>query len=194
MNSLFPQQITLPEGFRYFENFLDEEEEEKLRLVISRLELHTFYFRGFEAKRKVISYGYDYNFDQRSITKGLPIPEPFYFLIDKVAHRLSVNPQLFAELLVTEYEPGSVINWHRDAPPFSLIAGISLLSDCTFRLRPYDKQKQGRHAIISLPIKRRSLYIIDGLAREEWEHSIKPVKHLRYSLTMRTLRASTNDY
>lgn len=154
------------------------------------MELHTFTFQGFEAKRKVESFGYDYHFDSRSISKGKEIPQEFIFLIEKVSRHINVAVEKFAELLVTEYPVGSVINWHRDAPPFDLIAGVSLMSDCTFRLRPYDKKKQGRNSIISFPVQRRSLYVMHGIARSEWEHSIRPVKQIRYSLTLRTLRES----
>jgi len=38
------------------------------------------------------------------------------------------------------------------------------------------------------PVRRRSLYIITGEARSEWQHSIAPVKETRYSVTLRTLR------
>jgi alkylated DNA repair dioxygenase AlkB len=110
-------------------------------------------------------------------------------LLEKTASFLSLDSRAFAELLVTGYPTGSVINWHRDAPPFDLIAGISLLADCTFRLRPYDKAKQGRGNIISVPVRRRSLYVMQGVARNEWEHSISPVKQPRYSITLRTLKA-----
>lgn len=89
---------------------------------------------------------------------------------------------------MTEYSPGTVINWHRDAPPFDLIAGISIRGDCKFRLRPHDKTKQTRSSVISLPVNRRSLYIIQGPARSEWQHSIAPVKQTRYSITLRTLK------
>ena len=37
------------------------------------------------------------------------------------------------EVLVTEYAPGAGIGWHRDAPMFGMVAGISLLSACRFR-------------------------------------------------------------
>ena len=93
-----------------------------------------------------------------------------------------------AELLVTQYPLGAVINWHRDAPPFKQIAGISLLSDCIFRLRPYDKLKQNRNSILSFPVKRRSLYVMEGIARQDWEHSIAPVMAPRWSITLRSLR------
>jgi alkylated DNA repair dioxygenase AlkB len=90
--------------------------------------------------------------------------------------------------LVTQYPVGSVINWHRNAPPFDIIAGLSLFSDCIFKLRPHDKAKQKRNAVISIPVKKRSLYIIQGIARSEREHSTAAVKDVRYSITMRTLR------
>jgi len=91
-------------------------------------------------------------------------------------------------MLITEYPPGTVINWHRDVPQFDLIAGISLLADCTFRLRPYNKTKQTRSSVISFPVQRRSLYIIHGNARWNWQHSIMPVKQTRYSITLRTFK------
>lgn len=96
-----------------------------------------------------------------------------------------------AEMLITEYPPGSVINWHRDAPPFDQIAGISLLSDVTFKLRPHDKSRQSRKATISFPVHRLSLYTIHGQARTEWQHSTAPVLNTRYSITFRTLRESS---
>ena len=105
-----------------------------------------------------------------------------------MATKLGKAKNDFAELLVTEYPVGSVINWHRDAPPFDIIAGISFQSDCIFRLRPHDKMKQNRKSIISFPVRRRSLYMMEGIARTEWQHSIAPVKEVRYAITLRTLK------
>jgi len=155
---------------------------------ISKMELHPFTFQGFKANRKVASFGYDYSFENGSLSKGKDIPQIFEFLIEKVGEYTSIKKDDFAELLVTEYPEKSVINWHRDAPPFDVIAGISLMADCTFRLRPFDKAKQTRAPVISFPVQRRSLYLIRGLARTDWQHSISPVKKARYSITLRTLR------
>jgi alkylated DNA repair dioxygenase AlkB len=188
MNTLFPIEPLFPPGFSYSEDFISVEEERELCLAISKLELHTFLFRGYEAKRKVASYGYDYHFDTRSISKGIPIPEQFNFLLERVAKFLNISSADFTEVLVTEYPVGSVINWHRDAPPFDFIAGISLNADCKFKLRPYDKSKQGRGSVITFPVKRRSLYIMKDESRNDWEHSIDKVKEIRYSITLRTLR------
>jgi hypothetical protein len=59
---------------------------------------------------------------------------------------------------VRSFLPRSIINWHRDAPPFDRIAGISLLSDVTFKPRPHDKAKQNRKTTVSFLVERRSLY------------------------------------
>jgi alkylated DNA repair dioxygenase AlkB len=185
---LFPVTPRLPEGFSYHENFITPEEESELYRYITTLDFHTFMFHGYEAKRRVANFGYDYSFTNKSLAKGEDIPLYFLPLITKVARQTSLPENAFAELLVTEYPVGSVINWHRDAFPFDLIAGISIHSNCTFRLRPYDKAKQNRKSTVSLPVERRSLYIISGSSRIEWEHSIAPVQEVRYSITLRTLK------
>lgn len=186
--SLFPDDPIYPEGFEYLPGFITRAEEQELLKVVKNVELHTFLFQGYEAKRRVASFGYDYSFDTRTVSKGKEIPHEFNWLIKKVADHLSIKAEDFAELLVTEYPVGSVINWHRDAPPFDIIAGISLLSGCTFKLRPHEKSKQSRSATISLPVEPRSLYIMQGPSRSDWQHSISPVKAVRYSVTLRTMR------
>ena len=189
MNTLFPVEPILPDGFTYKDNFISTAEEMALMEEIKGLELHTFNFQGYEAKRKVASFGWDWSFEKRVLSKGKDIPAAFNWLLERAAHFTQVPVQNISELLVTEYPAGSVINWHRDAPPFDTIVGISLLTDCVFKLRPYDKAKQGRKSIYSLPVLRRSFYILKGEARTEWEHSIAPVKATRYSITLRTLKA-----
>jgi len=188
MNTLFPIENSFPEGFSYHPRFIGKAEEHLLLEAISKTDLHTFLFQGYEAKRKVASFGYDWSFEKRVLSKGKEIPKAFASLLDKVSEHLQIQKSSFAELLVTEYPVGSVINWHRDAPPFDMIVGISLQTDCIFRLRPHDKSKQGRNSIISFPVRRRSIYVLSGEARTEWQHSISPVKEMRYSITLRTLK------
>ncbi len=189
MSTLFPVDPLYPGGFVYEENFITAAEEKDLLEIISGIELHTFIFQGFEAKRKVASFGYDYSFEKRSLSKGIPIPKEFDFLIEKVAARFEIPIAEIAELLIIEYPPGAVVNWHRDAPPFDAIAGISLQTDCIFKFRPYEKAKQVRGSVRSYPLQRRSVYLMKDEVRSEWEHSTAPVKETRYSITLRTLGA-----
>jgi alkylated DNA repair dioxygenase AlkB len=188
MNELFPIERKLPEGFTYYENFISIEEERTLLDTIRNIDLKPMLFQGFEAKRKVASFGFDYSFDKGQLTKGKEIPTEFDWLISNVGKHLNIQGSAFAELLVTEYPAGSVINWHRDAPPFDIIAGISLASTCIFKLRPYEKARQNRKAIVSMEVAPRSLYVMKGVSREEWQHCTAPTPGLRYSITLRTFK------
>ncbi len=192
MGTLFQLQPKTPQGFKYEPDFITHEEENHLLQIISSIELHTFLFQGYAAKRKVASFGYDYSFDNRTLSEGKPIPAEFEFLIDRISLKLGIHKHEFAELLITEYPVGAVINWHRDAHPFDVIVGLSLLSDCVFRLRPHHKEHRTRSNLVSIPVARRSLYIIADQARSEWQHSIIPVKTIRYSITLRTLKNSSS--
>ncbi len=187
MESLFNIGPSFPSGFSYVDDFISQGEEATLIDAIRQTTLHTFIFQGFEAKRKVASFGYDYSFDKRTLTKGVDIPAEYDWLIRRVAEHTHIHPADFSELLLTEYPIGAVINWHRDAFPFRVITGISLNTDCIFRLRPHQKEKQGRKSLLSFPVKRRSLYIMKDEARYNWEHSTAPVGEIRYSITLRTL-------
>jgi alkylated DNA repair dioxygenase AlkB len=184
---LFPEQERYPEGFMYRPEFISQDEEASLLKIIRTVALHPFNYRGFEAKRLVASFGFDYSFDNGKLTRGKDIPVDFVPLVRKVAAFIGFPTEDFVELLITEYPPSAVINWHRDAPPFDVIAGISLLSSCTFRLRPHEKSRQGRGSIISVNVAPRSLYILKGVSRTQWQHSTAPVRDTRYSITLRTL-------
>jgi alkylated DNA repair dioxygenase AlkB len=185
---LFPISLKLPQGFSYRDNFINIDEEQQLLKFIEKVELRPTMFQGFEAKRKVASFGFDYSFDKRQLSRGKEIPVELNWLVSKVATDALIPVTTVAELLITEYPVGSVINWHRDAPPFDCIFGISLLSDCVFKLRPHDKAQQSRKATVSLLTRRRSLYIMSGMSRSEWQHCTAPVKEVRYSITLRTLK------
>lgn len=65
------------------------------------------------------------------------------------------------------------------------VVGVSLLSPCTFRLRRKTGSTWERYSQIVEP---RSVYLLRGAARTEWEHSISAVDELRYSITFRSLR------
>jgi len=44
----------------------------------------------------------------------------------------------------------------------------------------------------ALRLEPRSVYLMRGLSREDWEHSIPAVEELRYSVTFRSLRDTTS--
>jgi alkylated DNA repair dioxygenase AlkB len=187
MNTLFDIGPVYPPGFYYFDDFISEAEEKYMLELVSSYELGNMKFHEYEAKRKVASFGYGWSFTEQKLVKERDIPTEFNFLEEKLSAMADLANQPIQQFLITEYPKGSVINWHRDAPPYKSIAGISLLADCIFKLRPYKKEKQNRSSTVALTVKRRSLYLMTGISRTEWEHCTSPVKQTRLSLTFRTL-------
>lgn len=188
MNTLFDISPPTPPGFSYHRDFISVSEEAQLISYVRELELQQMKFHEYEAKRKVMSFGRGWSFTEQGLKEGKPIPKEFDFLIERIAGYLQIPKTSIAQLLVTEYPVGSVINWHRDAVPFETIIGISLVSECVFKLRPQEKEKQTRQATISLNVQPRSLYTMTGISKTSWQHCTAPAKHTRYSITCRTLK------
>lgn len=186
--SLFsvPSTPLLPEGFRYCPDALTAHHETRLLSQIPGLPFKEFQFHGFEGKRRVVSFGWRYDFSEQKALPADPIPA---FLLDVCETIQAATGFVFrdlAQVLVTEYAPGAPIGWHKDRPFFEDVMGLSLASPCNFRLRK--ALPTGKWQRTSLRLEPRSAYFLSGPARREWEHSIPPVEQLRYSLTFRNLR------
>ncbi len=91
-----------------------------------------------------------------------------------------------AHALITEYQEGTPIGWHRDAPHFDIVVGVSQAGPCVMRFRPRGI-KPDRNNVVTLELAPRSAYVMRGAIRWDWQHSIPPTKARRYSITMRTL-------
>jgi alkylated DNA repair dioxygenase AlkB len=174
-----------PEGFRYEPDCISEDDERALAEHIAALPLEGFRFQGFVAKRRVMYFGWRYDFDHSRFEETQVIPEFLLPLRARAAQFANLAPDDLAHALVTEYAPGTQIGWHKDRPVFEDVIGVSLMSPCTFRFRRQAGAKWERYAVTAEP---RSMYLLRGPARWEWEHSIPAVETLRYSITFRTLR------
>lgn len=174
----------LPEGFRYEPDIVPAAMQSDLLRQIPLMSLKPFDFHGFEGRRRVISYGWKYDFDTERVNRIDDIP-PFLLPVRDIAAVFAgIEPDQLQQALVTEYAPGAPIGWHRDKKVFGRVVGISLLSPCTFRLRRRAGDIWQRATVIAEP---GSAYVLSGPARSEWEHSIPPVEQLRYSVTFREI-------
>ncbi len=151
---------------------------------LANLEFRKFEFHGFPGKRRVVSFGVRYDFGDSKVHLAPEIPPFLHPLRDLAATFAGIDPPALRHALVTEYQPGAAIGWHRDRPVFKDVVGISLLSPCRFRLRRQVGTTWQRHAMTLAP---RSAYLLRGIVREQWQHSIPPAEQLRYSVTFRTL-------
>lgn len=178
-------QTSPPEGFRYQSEMISNDEEQALIEHIRTLALKEYEFQGFTAKRRVIYYGREYRSDQGNREPIEPIPAFLENTRNSAASFAGLTPADLAFVQVIEYSPGSAIGWHRDYGSFGDVIGVSLLASCKFRLRRQSGEKWERYSLTAEP---RSIYLLRGPSRTEWQHSIPAVDSLRYSIIFRTLR------
>jgi DNA oxidative demethylase len=179
------RERSLPAGLRLWPDVLDATEEADLRAALLRLELGEVRKHGVVARRRVAHFGRGYAYDSRALDEDAPpIPALLLPLRARVAALAGLDPEALVEALVTRYDPGAGIGWHRDAPAFGDVIGVSLGAPARLRLREGSAGGEVR-AVILPP---GSAYLLAGPARWRWFHQLPPVKALRLSVTFRTLR------
>lgn len=179
---LFDVETQWPEGLRYQPELISAEEAQRLVAAIEPLPFKPLEFHGYLGKRRVVSFGWRYDYGRREIGPAEPIPDFLKSLRDRAAGFAGLPAEEFRQVLVTDYEPGACIGWRRDKPVFGEMVGISLLSACVLRFRRRTPQGWERRSLTPQP---RSAYLLKGPARTIWEHSIPGVAAKRYSVTFR---------
>jgi alkylated DNA repair dioxygenase AlkB len=114
--------------------------------AIADLPLQRFQFGQYEGKRRVASFGFNYDYTARRLVEAAPIPQ----WLSAVAQRVETFGGSGAEvrqILCTEYDVGVGIGWHRDKPQFDRVFGLSLGSDCKLRFRRAVSAKWERFAL-----------------------------------------------
>jgi alkylated DNA repair dioxygenase AlkB len=171
-------------GLIYRPGIVSAAQAEGLYAALSRLAFEPFQFQRWEGKRRVVSFGWRYDFKDARLAQASPLPDFLLPLRERAAALAELPAEAFAHALVTEYRPGAGIGWHRDRPVFNVVVGVSLLAPCTLRFR---RRRGSRFERASLLLEPASAYVLTGPARFEWEHSIAPMDTLRYSVTFRSM-------
>lgn len=187
MTALFDLPPAAPPDFSYRADLLSPVEEADLLARLEELPFEPFMFRGYEGRRRVVSFGLRYDFSGAALVEAPPIPAWLVPVRDRAAVFAGLPGEAFAHLLINEYREGAPIGWHRDRPVFDKVAGVSLKSAATLRFR---RRAGPRFERFAVPLAPRSVYLLDGEARAAWEHSLPEAPAHRYSLTFRSLRAS----
>jgi len=156
----------LPSGFVYSPDAITVGDESRLLAAIADLPFKEFQFQGFEGKRRVVSFGWRYDFSKHKALPADPIPEFLLEIYRKVQVASGFALPGLAQVLVTEYAPGAPIGWHKDRPFFGEVIGLSLASACDFRLR--NALGKGKWERTKIRLEPRSAYLLSGPARWQW--------------------------
>lgn len=168
-------------GLASAEDFVTADEEQALIAGIDAAGLAPFRFQGWTGKRLTVSFGWTYDFETGRLLRGEALPGWLLPVRDRAA---AFAGQELVQALLTRYDPGAGIGWHKDRPDFAHVVGISLGAPATMRFRRRRGEKFER---ANLPLAPRSAYHLAGAARHEWEHSIAEMDRTRWSLTFRSL-------
>jgi alkylated DNA repair protein (DNA oxidative demethylase) len=176
-----------PEGLVLRQELLTSEEESQLCERLRELRFDPIVMHGQPARRTARHYGLGYDYASRTPQPGEPIPDWVAPVRRRAAELAGEEPEALVEVLVQRYPPGATIGWHRDAPAFETVVGVSLGAPCRLR---FQRGKRDERRTWEVTLEPRSGYVLAGAARWSWQHSIPAAEQLRYSITFRTLRRS----
>ncbi|MGH9881884.1 MAG: alpha-ketoglutarate-dependent dioxygenase AlkB, partial [Pyrinomonadaceae bacterium] len=126
----------LPDGMSYQSELITPAEEDAVLAHMRELPFKEFEFHGYKGKRRVVSFGWQYEFSGRgALREADGIPEFLLPLRVLAAQFAGMEPESLQHVLVIEYGPGAGIGWHRDKPEFGQVVGVSLLAPCVLRFR-----------------------------------------------------------
>lgn len=186
---------TIP-GLYILSNFIDDVEEEKLKRGASGGTWDSVGGNPVKSRR-IQHYGYRYNYKSRSVTEKDylgSLPEwsnPIEERIKEIPIIKDLQSKGPNQLIVNEYKPGQGIAWHTDAKSFGdPIVTLSTCGSCIFEMKDADGN------ITELFLKPRTLVVMSGESRWEWQHRIPGrgvdrfdnddhIRHTRISFTYR---------
>lgn len=99
----------LPEGFRYQAGIVPRKLQEALLEALPELPFKPFDFHGYEGKRRVVSFGWKYDFDTETVRRIDAIPPLLLPLRQLAADFAGLPAEGLQQALVTEYDVGAPI-------------------------------------------------------------------------------------
>ena len=174
-------------GLSYAPDFLSTQEETQLLALISRLPFQEAQYKEWHARRRIVSFGGQYDFTRQQLSEAPPIPKFLMPLRERIARFANLAPERVQHAMVSEYQRATPLGWHRDVPDFEVIMGVSLLGHARLRFRPWPPKLNAR-TTLAIDLAPRSAYVLRDEIRWHWQHAVSPTKELRYSITFRTRR------
>lgn len=131
-SNLFEQPVVA--GLAFQADLIAREAEAALIARIDAVDLTPFRFQGWLGKRVTASFGWRYDFDNASFGPTEPIPDWLLPIRASAASFAGLAPDDLVQVLLTRYDPGAGIGWHRDRPGSSMSSAFHSASrpPCAF--------------------------------------------------------------
>lgn len=174
-------------GLKSASDVVSVAEEQALIARIDSCDLEPFKFQGWLGKRLTTSFGSRYDFEHARMDAAPPLPDWLLALRDRAARFAGLDAGKLVQALLLRYDPGAGIGWHRDRPVYEHVIGISLGVPAMLRLR---RRRANGFDRAGVPLDPRSIYLLSGEVRHDWEHSIAPQTRPRWSITFRSMASA----
>lgn len=164
--------IEIP-GLQYILEYITEDEHDELLDAIDRQIWQE------DLKRRVQHYGYKYDYKKRAVDYSMylgELPDWLLTIAQKFDERKLVA-KLPDQVIINEYKPGQGIAAHIDCLPCfdKTIISLSLGSTCVMEFTNVKTRLK-----IPLLLYPRSLIVLQGESRSEWQHGIPQRKIDKY--------------
>src|SRR5256885_14856119 len=106
---------------RYAPDLISVEKEQSLLQELAALPFREFEFHGFLGKRRVISFGWHYDFNGGGLKKAGDLPGFLLPMRERAARFADPPSSALVHALLIEYGPGAAIGWHKDRPAFDVV-------------------------------------------------------------------------
>jgi alkylated DNA repair dioxygenase AlkB len=186
-----------PPGFLYVPELITRAEERALLdWFAASPDWKLVTFRGQTARRRAMSFGARYLTQGRRLEPAPALPLELAIYRDRMVEAACIGLGRtsalagrtiadFALCTALHYPLGGAIGWHADNRTFGPTV-LSLSLGATARLQLQRTGDDGGEAgVIEQELAPRSLFVLAGEARADWQHRICPVREERYSLTVR---------
>lgn len=158
------------QGLYYLKNVLDAQTLEEVNMELQeRFLKESFSVGGGKNSRKVIHYGYEYNYKTGDVGNAtLPFPS-FIEKLSNIVKSLGLekDPKI-VQCIINKYEPGQGIGAHIDSKKYGEFIYCFTFGSGADMEFSKDGQK------CSIYTEPNSLYIMSGESRNLWKHEMRP--------------------
>src|SRR3954469_4327487 len=95
-------RVELPSGFRYQRDIITAAEESELLAHVRALPFRDFEFHGYTGKRRVVSFGWQYDFSNETLRTANDMPDFLLALRDVAARFAGMDTSRLQHVLITE--------------------------------------------------------------------------------------------